>query len=220
MLDVLIIIPEITKGMKSIGPKAMLKIKNTTTILHHQINQLNQYNKCNIFLSVGFEAEKIKKSLGSYANVDFVYNPYYKSTNQSKSISLFLEQHNTKKLLVISNGILFKNNPFNTRQSSCIYVLDKPKNNFDIGCNYSQSLHYLFYDLPTPWTECVFFDGVAIDQLKSIISTSNIDKLYLFELINLMIDKQKTQFETTIVKKNNFMKVNTVKDLPRARVFI
>lgn len=220
MLDVLIIIPEITKGMKSIGPKAMLKIKNTTTILHHQINQLNQHNKCNIFLSIGFEAEKIKKGLGSYANVNFMYNPYYKSTNQSKSISLFLEQYDSKKLLVISNGILFKNNPFNTSKSSCIYVLDKPKANFDIGCNYSHNLHYLFYDLPTPWSECVLFDGTAIAQLKKLISTFNTDKLYLFELINLMIDKQKTKFETAMVKKNNFMKVNNIKDLPRARVFI
>lgn len=220
MLDILIIIPEITKGMKSLGPKSMLKIKSMT-ILQHQIAQLRKtYKKCNIFLSVGFEADRVRRLLSNDSDIHYIYNDKYHYTNQAKSISLLLDSYIPKNLLVISNGILFKNNPFVCDNNARVYLLDKPKYNFDIGCNQSDDLHYLFYDLPTPWTECVLFDSSSLKSLEHLKSTQNIDQLYLFEIINLLIDQYNTRFIKTTVKKSNFMKVNTIKDIPKAKIFI
>ena len=44
MIDAIINISEITKGMKSVGAKALLKINNTS-IIEHQINQLKSINR-------------------------------------------------------------------------------------------------------------------------------------------------------------------------------
>jgi hypothetical protein len=221
MLDVLILIPEITKGMKSLGSKALLKIKNTTTILQHQVDQLRKYHpKCRIFLGTGFESDKIKKAFYNYSNVIIVENNDYSITNQTKIVSSLIEEHELTQLLVISNGILFKNNPFLCDNQSRLFLIDKPKHNFTIGCNESEQIHYLFYDLPIPWSECVVFDKRAIDQIKHLESIQNIDQLYLFELINILIEKYDLKFVKSHIKKKDIMKINSIKDIPRAKIFI
>lgn len=221
MLDVLILIPEITKGMKSLGSKALLKIKNTTTILQHQIDQLRKYHpKCRIFLGTGFESDKIKKAFYNYSNVMIVENNDYSITNQTKIVTSLIEEYDLSQLLVISNGILFKNNPFVCDNHSRLFLIDKPKHNFTIGCNESEQIHYLFYDLPIPWSECVVFNKQAIDQIKHLESIQNIDQLYLFELINILIDKYNLKFIKSHIKKKDIMKINSIKDIPRAKTFI
>lgn len=221
MLNVLILIPEITKGMKSLGSKALLKIKNSTTILQHQIDQLRKYNpKCKIFLGTGFESDKIRKVFNNYPNLVILENNEYHTTNQTKLVTLLLKQYNLNQLLVISNGILFKNNPFICDKGSRLFLIDKPKHNFTIGCNESEDVHYLFYDLPIPWSECVMFDQEAIRSIGHLERIQNTDQLYLFELINILIDKYNLRFAKTNIKKKDIMKINSIKDIPRAKIFI
>lgn len=221
MLNVLILIPEITKGMKSLGSKALLKIKNSTTILQHQIDQLRRYHpKCRIFLGTGFESDKIKKIFYNYPNLIILENHEYHITNQTKLITSLLKQYECGQLLVISNGILFKNNPFVCDNKSRLFLIDKPKHNFTIGCNESEDIHYLFYDLPIPWSECVVFNKEAIESIAHLEKSQNTDQLYLFELINILIDKYDLRFLKTDIKKKDIMKINSIKDIPRAKIFI
>ena len=62
-----VIIPAAGMGrrMKSYGPKALIEInKNGTTIIERQINLLwKVYPGAEIFVVIGFEGEKIRKSL-------------------------------------------------------------------------------------------------------------------------------------------------------------
>lgn len=221
MLDILILVPEITKGMKSLGPKALLKIKNSTMVLEYQIEQLRKlYKKSKIFIGTGFEAEKVKRIFASHSNIEFIENPDYANTNQSQILSLFTNNYSSTKLLVISNGILFKNNPFICDDRSKIFLIDKPKNHFTIGCNATNPMEYLFYDLPIPWTECVLFDGQAIANIKHMSNNNKIHQMYLFELINGLIDQYSTQFTPDIIKKKDIMKINSIKDIPKAKLFI
>ncbi len=91
MIDAIINISEITKGMKSVGAKALLKINNTS-IIEHQINQLKSINR-NIKINIitGFEHEKIKKTLSKYRNINIIYNKQYETTNQSMGLKLLFE---------------------------------------------------------------------------------------------------------------------------------
>jgi hypothetical protein len=223
MLDALIIAPEITKGMKSLGSKALLNIKNSVSILDFQISELKKINKnIKIFIATGFESEKIKKISQKYSNVTIIENTAYETSNQAKCLSLFTNEYESHNLLVVSNGILFKNNALQivSNDVSKIFVIDKPKNNFTIGCNTGQSVNYLFYDLPIPWSECIFLDRQAIESLRDIIIKHNINQLYLFEIINLMIDKYHVSFKSVEIAKKNIMKINTIKDIPKAKLFI
>ena len=223
MFDALIVVPEITKGMKSIGSKALLKIKNSTAILDYQILQLKTLPGLrNIYISTGFESDKIKKNVVSYKNVTIINNDQYESTNQTKSILLYLNsvQCDLKNLLVISNGILFKNcfGDLSHNQSK-IYLIDKPKINFNIGCHDTPSVQYLFYDFPVPWAECVLLNTEALNLLKEYSSKNCIDQNYLFETINILLSNN-IPFDRIIVPKNKIMKVSSIKDIQKAKLFI
>lgn len=223
MVDILLLIPEITKGMKSLGSKSLLKIKNSTTVLEYQISQLRKHNpKSTIFIGTGFESDKIKKHFGHYNKIEFIDNPVYIKTNQSKLIESFVASYTSENLLVISNGILFKNDPFSVRdaESSKIFLIDKPKNHFNIGCNSTEKIHYLFYDLPSVWSECVLFDKPALRSIRQLSLKTYIDQMYLFELINLLLDNPDLHFEKQIISKKDIMKINSIKDITSAKLFI
>jgi len=222
MIDVLIIVPEITKGMKSIGSKALLTIKNPITILDYQISEIQKSLPLSrITIATGFESEKIKKTIDSRHSVNFIYNSQYKITNQSECLALHLENKAVNKLLIISNGIIFKNIDFQITDStqSKIFVIDKPKNNFNIGCSDSEYTEYLFYDLPMPWSECFFLNSEAISIIKHLIKKENISQLYLFELINKLIDNN-IKFKKDYIPKKNIMKILNNKDISKAKQFI
>jgi len=222
MLDILLLVPEITKGMKSLGSKALLGIKNSTVVLDYQIQQLKKIDQnANIFIGTGFESDKIRKAIAKYSKVEIIENKNYATTNQAKLIQLFIDQKSSHNdLLIVSNGILFKNSCIKYSNGSKIFLIDKPKTNFNIGCNNSEMLHYLFYDLPTPWSECVLFDSQTVWQIGNICSSQNIDQLFLFELINILIEKYDVAFDKKFIPKQNIMKINTIKDISKAKIFI
>lgn len=223
MLDALIIVPEITKGMKSIGSKALLKIKDSLSILEYQIQQLKKINrKIDIHIIAGFEIEKIKKTLNK-SKVNIIYEHEYMYTSQSKCLRLFLDSYDSSNLFVISNGIIFKNSPFDLTESntSKVFLIDKPKNNFNIGCceTNSENINYLFYDLPTAWSECIYLTHDAVQKFKEISQDKTMDQMYLFEIINQLI-LSNISFYKHYIPKKNIMKINTIKDLTKAKVFI
>jgi CTP:phosphocholine cytidylyltransferase-like protein len=223
MLDAIIVIPEITKGMKSIGSKALLKINDSISILEYQIQQLKKYHKkINIHIIAGFEIDKIKKLLTKY-KVNIIYNHEYVSTNQAKCLEIFFKNYVCDNLLIISNGVLFKNNPFGAyvNGESKVFLIDKTKNNFNIGCSNepSHNIDYLFYDLPTSWSECLYMNKQAINIFQKIINQNNISQMYLFEAINTMVSYN-IIFHKTYIAKKDIMKIHTTKDLTKARLFI
>jgi hypothetical protein len=222
MLDILLLVPEITKGMKSLGSKALLSIKNSTIVLDYQIQQLKKIDpNANIFIGTGFESDKIKKAVSQYSKVHVLENKNYASTNQARLIKLFIDNKlSYNDLLIVSNGILFKNSCLKYGGGSKIFLIDKPKTNFNIGCNDSDMVNYLFYDLPTPWSECVLFESKAVEHISDICNSQNIDQLFLFEIINILIEKYSISFDKNFISKKDIMKINTAKDISRAKLFI
>lgn len=224
MIDALIIASDITKGMKSIGSKALLKV-NGSSIIEHQINQIKNINK-NIRINIitGFDHDRVYKVLQKrYKHINIIYNNKYSDLNQAGDLFLFLQQKpSADKILLINNGIIFRDTTilYDTLDNqSKIYILDKPKNNFTIGCSVSDSVEYLFYDLPCLWSECLFLNKESIELLRTLSPSINMNQMYIFEIINKLIAKN-IPFDKIYVKKNNILKINGVKDLPKIRNFI
>ena len=220
-INAVIIATEITKGMKSIGPKSLLQLRKTLSVIEYQILELKKnYKNIKITVATGFESDKMEKAIDSYG-VNIIYNSDFKTTNQVKSIIDYINLSDIDNLLIIHSGVLFKN-PFkglSTKTDSAIYVLDKNKIDFNIGCQELVDTNYLFYDLPQKWSECVFFNEEAIEKIKSISKSKNMNQLYTFELINILIeDGQK--FNKISIPKNSIMKIVNIKDLNKAKVFI
>lgn len=223
MLYVLILVPEITKGMKSIGSKALLEIKKHIKVLEYQIQNIQALDlKTHITVATGFEADRIHGLLDSL-DIPYVFNPSYKETNQAESIRIYLNQCHPTRLLIINNGILMKNNIFTKNAltgKSKLFLLDKTKENFNLGCATTHSTtEYIFYDLPEPWAECVYLDEKGVGGLREVIQKNNIGQMYLFEVLNQMLANN-IVLDKHYIHKTKIMKINTIKDLPKAKTFI
>lgn len=224
MIDILLISPEITKGMKSIGPKCLLPLKKNLTVIEYQISQLQKIKPSKITLNIGFEHEKILNTLYRYKTINYLINDQYAITNQASNLISYIQKHKPSELLVYSSGLLIKNNIILKNQlyhnnNSCkLFILNKHKHNFDIGCSNMPNPDYLFYDMPESWAEICYLNQQAIELLINY-SESVFDQMYLFEVINFLLQKN-ISFDKIHINKSNIMKIQTTKDLPTARLFI
>lgn len=223
-INALIIVPEITKGMKSIGSKALLEIKKQKCVLDYQIESLQSIdNNIKITVITGFESEKIIKILERHKNIDYIYNSQYQITNQAESLKLYLQNKpEVSNLLVISSGVIFKHKSIlkaMLKGNSKIFVLNKQKENFTLGCADQNLLEYIFYDLPKPWSECFYFNKLTIEWLRNFIIKHSISQMYLFEIINELLHNNLNIIKQDIDKKN-IMKITNQKDILKAKLFV
>ena len=100
-----------------------------------------------------------------------------------------------------------------------IFILNKIKQNFNLGCSHGDHLEYLFFDLPETWSECVYLDAQTVCLLRDVITNNNISQMYLFEIINELISHN-VIFHKHIIDKKNIIKINNQKDITKAKKFI
>ena len=214
--------PEITKGMKSIGPKALLPINTKQTVLDKQIQSIKSINRRNkIYLATGFHHNKISKIIHKYKNVNIINEKEYDKYNQCKHILNFIKYTDVSEdVFVINNGILFKKEcfvPLKKHNKSTIYFLDKPKDNFNIGSE-SENSKYLFYDLSRKWSECVFLTKECLQNIQKANQQSDISNYFLFEAINMIYEN--TEIVENTISYRKIMKINNHTDLSKAKRFI
>lgn len=229
MINAVILTPEITKGMKSIGSKSLLKIRNKS-LLEHQIDYLFSLSrKIVVNIVTGFDHDKISKHLNEkyekrMDQIKLIYNDRYENTNYGYSVKLLVNSIDAEELLIVSSGVLIKKLAIGLESftgNSKIYLLDKTKNNFNIGCDSSSGdqINYLFYDLPSPWAECAYLNKSCVKNLTEMVNEKQLDQMYLFELINNLIN-QDVVFEKTYIKKNQILNISGIKDLVKAKQFV
>ena len=227
MIDIVFIIPEITKGMKSFGPKALIPLKGRT-LIEHQIELIRSvYKNNNIYLLTGFESERIKKTIAtsrhiSKKNIFILENKNYETHGQIASIFEYLDTRNQNNgAIFLNNGIITK---FNFQkniqmQNNSIFFIQGKKLNFNIGCNTIENTEYLFYDLPVLWSECVYLNNETLRLIHSLILPYELKTLFFFEVINKLLDKS-ILFNNVIIPKSQITKVNNIKDIKKLKTFV
>lgn len=184
-----IIIPAAGLGrrMKVYGPKSLIKINDTDTILSHQINIINScFNRCEIIVVGGFQFNKLHSDV---ENVRFIFNPEYEETNVIYSIGLGLKRARTEKVLIIYGDLVFNldcvNLPF--YKESAVVISDTMKTE-EVGCIFNNNvLDSIFYKLPNKWAHIAFFTGYELALLYSICLNESNSIWYGFEAINNII---------------------------------
>lgn len=221
MINILVVCPEITKGMKSLGSKSLLRLKKNLTLIEYQIAQLQKIKPSHITINIGFDSDRIQEKLSRYKSINFLVNNQYEKTNQAKNLLDYIHKFNPDNLLIISSGLLFKNNLLSKKylKNNCkIFLLNKNKTNFSIGCSETEPLEYLFYDMQKQWSEIFYLNKEAIEILKKQ-NPKHLTQMYFFEIINLLL-KNHVKFEKILIDKTNIMKVNNIHDLSSAKVFV
>lgn len=223
-INALIIASEITKGMKSIGSRSMLNIVDNMKVIDQQIQSLKSIHKyIHITIASGYEYEKVNQYIKKYKNVDIINNLDYKTSNESQNLKLYFDTtgKNTENLLIINGGVLIKKNSIcidDIKNTSSIFLLNSFKNNFNLGCNKTENVEYIFYDLEQPWTECVFLKLEEIHTIKKIINSNNNKQKYIFEILNSLFSTHK--INSMYLNKKDIMKICSISDLSKAKQFI
>lgn len=225
MINALIIASEITKGMKSVGARSMLNICGSSRIIDQQIHYLKSIHKnINITIAAGYEYDKVQQYISKkYKNINIIYNPDYKNTNEVSNLALYINKNpNIDNLFIVNGGILLKKNSIPNQifknNLSTIFLLNSTKNNFNLGCNNTEFVEYIFYDLEKPWSECIYLTKQYIMAFKKLFNQQNMDQMYIFEAINFLLntDNMKIQY----INKKNIMKISNVNDTLKAKTFL
>jgi hypothetical protein len=219
---VIILLPEITKGMKSIGSKSLLDINKDYSILECQIRFFKKYYGSNIkiILCTGFEHDKVQKKIQKYKHIEYSYNSNYETDNQCGSLSKCLLHYRPKNTIIVNSGVIFFDKiKIQIDRSATFFIkssLDK-RNTFDIGCNHINRDSYLFYGLDYRWIEFLYIDEVLMNKILEDMNNNNISNLFLFEYIN-HIQSLYNSLSFELLDKNIYpLKINTIKDVPYAK---
>jgi hypothetical protein len=221
--NAIILVSDITKGMKSVGSKALLNISNNISILEYQIQYLKKYYyPINIYLSTGFDHEKILKATHKYKNIYYSYSSHYEKENQVGSLMRCFHEYNIKNnTIVFTNGFIPMEKITINKNECSIEVTQKiTKLPFEIGANIEDNPTHLFYGLPNKWTEYVHLNIKAIQYISNKLNTNpkKYSTMFLFELINLLIDND-IPIHSKNIYKNLPIKINTIKDLNIAQKY-
>lgn len=219
--NAIILVQEITKGMKSIGSKALLEIHKNTTILEYQIQYLKKfYYPINIYVCTGFEHEKIVKITQKYKNIFYSFNNNYEDDNQVGSLIKCISEHNIRdNTLVLTNGLVPIEKITINKHLCSVQLTDKiSKIPFQVGSTNEYNLSYLFYGLPFKWTEFVHLNSESIIKIMDLMNKDSFCKMFLFELINILLEHG-IQIDIDYIQKNIPIKINNIKDLGIAKKY-
>jgi len=224
---------DITKGMKSYGHIGLLKSndKTSTKDLLYNCIKLTQksFKYKSLYTVLGFEAEKIKKKIEAYKfQTHILFNNKYSESNQGHAFKLFLSHLATIDLTGVSGvvflpvNILIHKLPKINYKKSWVVIKKKYKKyeTNDIGCTVNNNMiNYMFYGIGSHlWTEVLFLNTKDIQTILK--NTDNYyDNMFLFEVINTMIEKQKIQISTVeLDRTSDIVKINGLKDKSKIKI--
>lgn len=225
MINTTFLMSEITKGMKSIGPKYIYKYKNKT-LIEHELTLLKKYKQdIKINLILGFGADKIKKVLEKqkYYKIKYLYNDNYENEESGGNFSIAINNFNEKKesgLLLINNGILANINWQRYLQkisNNTIFFVDEKCDNFDLG--FDNNGDYLFYDLPNTWVEVLYLNQDTVTKIKNEQIPEIHNNMFMFEIINILKEKY-FQIDSFKLPANKIFKFNSTKDSQQLSRFL
>jgi hypothetical protein len=218
--NVVLLVPEITKGMKSVGSKALLHINKSLTVIDYQILYIKKYYKNTpIKIITGFDNDRLVKHTKKYSNIDICHTPNYNDYNQTEFVVRYIKKCKPNNFLLINNGVLLKEKLNIETDKSSVFILPKKRDGFSIGSQFCSDIKYLFYDLEYQWSECVFFSTSTIVAIDEISKTKKLHNLFLFELINILIEKRANIGASVLANPKNIFKVNIIGDMKKTKTF-
>ena len=192
-ITVIILAANIGYGMKSYGPKSLLNINPTETLLEYQLNMIQtSFPYADIILVVGFAADRVIKRCPP--GVRIVENQLYENANEVEQIRLALNCTLTDNVLILKDDIVFNTETFCeiSRDQSCL-IYDS-KNQIDesnIGVTVINGYATAFsYDIEDKWCHIVYLTVKDVTVLKNICNKRDRSKMYLHEALSIMLQRK------------------------------
>lgn len=182
------------RKIKSLGNKALISF-GKNNLLDCQIQFIRStFKNAEIIVVGGFEHKKLHKYLNKkYNNIRYVYHEITEYINIGLSIQKALKLAIGKNIVII-NGNLF----VDKKASSDIkaiknknYIISTKQNKSPIGCIKNNNIvQNCFFDLPCSIYDFIYITAESSEQFyKCIYNTIDLEKFYIFEIINSCINK-------------------------------
>jgi choline kinase len=193
-MNIIILGDKFQKRMKSKGCMGLFKTKNIYRIVQQYQTIKKIFPKANVFYVYGFESKKLLNSLEKYQNlirdVNFIYNENYNKYNYGYSLSL-VNKYMSDDVIICFGDTMLSNLHLLSAKDECSKVLVGSNSN-GLGCVITNSkIENIFYDLENQIEEIYFIKKRDTSILKEILKnkTLGINNMFIFEIINKMIDK-------------------------------
>jgi len=218
-----VIIPAAGTGrrMKTYGPKPMISI-GKKTILQRQVDIVKAYFKNVKFIIVtGFESDKLIQNSPKY----FIKleNELYEETNVARSVSIALNAVESERVLILMGDLVFSKEAIDMLDYavSCTSANADDHRESEVGCIVSKDsiLLNMMYDLELKWNQIIYLQGKELKLFKEVCTKRRNKKLFLFEIINKVIDKG-GKIKCIVNDKIKVIDVDNSKDLLKIKEVI
>ena len=227
--EISIVIPAAGMGrrMKSYGPKALIPLPSdktnprtgesrgeNITLIERQLHILiDCYPNAEIFIVVGFQAEKIRHRLKDYP-VRFIYNPLHESTNVLYSLGLAFQAVISASAIIVYGDLIFNTNAVQNLKGESKIIADAYGQMCDdeVGLTIQNKQAMTFaYGLENKWAQIAYLSGKELSLFKEISMHSDTSQWFGYEGLNHVI-KHGGNFEVIRPRTMRLVEIDQAKD--------
>lgn len=205
-VDIIIIGAKPIKGMKSLGAFSNIKIDKKRSILGTQIANLRKkLNVKNIIYVGGYKYSNIEIDDN---DIKLIENKNYLEKNNAYSLKLALPYVQSDYAIILFNKIVFNHTIFNrlNYNSSCLFIDNSEDNSYNLGCIINNNIvSNIFYNLPNKL--CGIY-GLAKSEISLLKNIEINDNLFIFEVMNNLIENGSVFEPKHIQKKKSVFNIN------------
>lgn len=219
--ELCVIIPAAGAGhrMKSYGPKALIPVGKNISLIEKQIKQIwSVYPEAEIIIVVGFEADKIRRSLSKY-KIRFVFNPIYDKTNVLYSLGLGLQATICNEVLIVYGDLVFNKHAIKSiRGISKVVAEDKgffAKNEVGLTIQNKQVTNFSF-GLETKWAQIAYLTDRELSLFKEISLRRDTSQWFGYEGLNYVIESG-GKLRATKPRLMDIFEIDRIKDLKKIK---
>ena len=218
-LTVIILAANIGYGMKSYGPKTLLNVNDTETVLDHQINLIRTvFPRADIILVVGFLADRIIRKCPP--GIRIVENQLYEHTNEATQIRLALNCTLTDNVLILKDDVVFNSETLAdiSKDKSCIiYDSQGQLEASSIGATIVDGYATTFaFEMPDKWCNIVYLVQKELKILRALCNNKEHSRMYLFEILKLMLNRIE-KIKAIEPRNMEIIKIDNSRDLEKLK---
>lgn len=229
-ISVLILTTLSDHGIKSLGNKSLIKIKQKPIVVHQieSIRKALRSTEYEIVIVCSFDCSKIEKTIKQYIKNTNIRVIYEKSENINFGGALMTGIFNAsyEDVLYLNYGLIFRNNALTPilkdRENNFALLASNhlQNDNIDVGCFIEDNtVSNLFFNLGDhKYLDCAFFHKETTRYLKRNTTPEKCRNQFTFEIINKLLDK--FTFYTRFVNSRDALMIDSQKTLNKSKRFI
>lgn len=206
--------------MKSFGPKSLIELDSTQTVLSRQLYILRwTYPTADIVVVIGHDADRMIKHIPR--GVKVVENENHAETNVARSLAMGIRVANHNNVLVVYGDLVFNGATFNNVTDNGSLVLVDSQNQMgeeEVGINIIDGrVSYFGYGITPRWAQIVYLTGRELELFKKSASVPDRSRLFGFEILNHVIDSG-GRFRAIEPRGMRIAEIDSSKDIEKARM--